>query len=145
LPELTITQTENGRQVSYRFEKEFNLFTLNDSFLTADPSKYKYNVRIGDIRKLRFNRGKSILPAALISFGVGFVLGFIVGRVDFNGSSDVEFGERVLLGSVVGLCTGIIGGTVAILFSLDKVYDVSKYSLVAKKRFLLKAFKDNKL
>ena len=145
LPELKITQNVNGKNVTYEFSSERNLFSVSDSFLVANLIKYNYKVNIADFRKLTIIRSSGVAPTMVVTFGVGFLLGYGLQGIDLGGGHSVSTGQRVLGGLIVGSCLSFVAGAIALLISHDKAYDLSKYNFTEKRNLLMKALKENKL
>ena len=144
MPELSVSQLEKGNKVIYEFKSSLNLFSITDSNFTADPKKYKYSVNIKDIHGVTIKKSSAAGTVIAITFGVGFLLGYGAAGIDFGGGHSVSIGKRILTGIASGLLFGIIGGTVALVFSHDKSYELTKYSYTKKRTELLNILKKNK-
>lgn len=145
LPALKIAQIENGKSVVYEFDNPPNRFSVNDSFLTANPQKYNYKVNIRDVNKITVVRSANLVPIMVFCFAIGCLIGSSSHGIGFGGSQGYNTQDRIFNALGFGLAFSLITGGIVLLISHDKEYDLSKYELIMKKKFLLKALKDNKL
>jgi hypothetical protein len=78
LPKLKIYQIEKNKIVYFSFEEnKYNKFFIADSFLTADPIRYNYKVKINEIDHISFQSGRDFWGGAKVFGAVGYVLGFL--------------------------------------------------------------------
>ncbi len=143
LPALKISQIENGKNVVYEFEDTPNRFSLNDSFMTANPMKYNYKVNIKDINRITIKSGANVLPYMVLFFAIGGLFG--AGAAGgFHGGS-VDPGERVVGALVGGGFLSLVVGGIALLISHDNEYVLQGKSFSKKKEFLIDALKNNRV
>lgn len=147
LPSFKIYRNENGKNVCYNFEKKWNLVTVQDSFLLADPNKYSYKSNLHDITKISFHSGSDIKKAAIITGIVGFGLGFLVGGAEISPGGGSEFiVSRAFLGGILGgIVFGFIGGTVSALVGKDEIYDLNITETDTKKLKIIEILKKNSI
>jgi len=143
LPELKITQIENGKKTVYEFTEESNLFFIKDSLLTADTLKYKYSAALKNIKSVEFLKGGSFLRGALfggiIAGSVSLLYGILNSLV--NKTNVIESAMMVPGFTATGFITGtIIGGFLgSFIPSFDK-YDKFSTDYNVKKEQLRKIF-----
>lgn len=134
LPAVNILQNDNGKDVVYEFEKNYNSFLLTDSFLVADVNKFSYKVNINDLKKITKVRKNTSAPAVMsASFGFGFLLGAMLAGMNFGGGSSVDGTQRVLVGLGTGTVFALIGGSITALSSHDNSYGVYDRSFKERK------------
>jgi hypothetical protein len=142
LPALKITQLESGNNVIYDFENSPNWFFVNDSFLIADPQKYKYRVNINDINRVTIKTGSNILPVMVLFFGLGGLLG--VGAAGGITGHSVSTGQRIIGALVGGGVLALLAGGIALLVSHDNDYMLSKNSFSVKRKNLIEILRKNR-
>ena len=125
LPALKINQVENGKDVIYDFVNSPNWFSVNDSFLIADPKKYKYRVNINDINRITIKTGSNLLPVMVLFFAVGGLLGAASTRSAHHSPST---GEQFIGALIGGGVFALLAGGIALLISHDNDYMLSKDS-----------------
>jgi len=146
LPELRITQLENGKLETYGFEDAGTMFLIKDSLLEADPVKYKYKVLISDIKKIEIKDGNSTLQwaktSALIGGGGSLVLAGMIASM-YGGQSDKTTLIFTIPAFVLsGVLTGaIIGGILGSIVPHYEEYKKFPEDLQAKKEILKQIFK----
>jgi len=148
LPELKITQIENGKKTVYEFTEESNLFFIKDSLLTADTLKYKYSVALKNIKKIEFRKGSSFLGGALyggiiagsitLSYGILAALTYKPKPVEIALVLPGFAAAGFLAGAFIG---GFLGSFIP---SFDK-YDKFSTDIVVKKEQLRKILYKNDL
>ncbi len=150
LPELKITQTENGKDVTYGFSEDRNILLVRDNMLSADPDRYKYQVPIGSIRKLSILDGNYGWRGAKVMGLVGGGLGVLMGGIfvaAYGGITDKTgmiiavpafFLAGVLTGGLIG---GILGSAIPYFEEYSKFSDDTQ----AKKEILKRIFKKHNL
>lgn len=122
--------------------KDVNMFGLKDSSVKFLKDDITGKLKIDDIRTVKF-RGAGFMKGALIGYGIGFVSGFIIGGQDFGYSNNFKFGNAMLGGFIVGIPFALIGGGLGSLFAEDKLYDLGKMDIEAKRKKLLYIMKEN--
>ena len=150
LPELKITQIENGKDVTYGFDNDINVFLLGDSSLTADPLKYNYKVTIADIKKFGISDGnygwRAAKTAGLVGGAIGVILGTGLSFVYGNGSNGtglfIVIPAFVLSGVLAG---GIVGGILGSFVPYYENYSHFTSDTHAKKEVLKQIFKKHNL
>ena len=145
LPELTITQMEKGSLVAYEFEKEPNRFLLNDSSLIANPNKYNYAVRLGDVKKITFHYGANAFVLATSTGAIGMLIGFVAAGISAGHGSSPDFKDRLVGALYVGAVFAIIGGVVGAILTNNEHYDLSKIEDINKKNYLKRILKKNRI
>lgn len=148
LPELKITQSENGKDVIYDFNKTSNIFLIQDSTLYANPDKYKYKVPIADIKKISILYGNKSWRGAkvmgLVGGGLGLVTGIMASLIYQPNFAEISiiFPAYILAGVLAG---GIVGGILGT--AIPHYEEYSKYSddIHAKKEILKRIFKKHNL
>lgn len=150
LPEMKIKQKENGKTVTYVFEKDFNKFSVSDSFLTADPKSYKYNVRIANITKLEFRNGtywwRAALAGGAAGFGIGVLIGLGAALSKQTGEYQIKpgFWEVLVFGGLLAVPLAVIGGLFGAISPYYEIYSLTPGNPDKKKEELLKAIKKHK-
>jgi hypothetical protein len=150
LPEMKIKQKENGKTVTYVFEKDFNKFSVTDSFLTADPKGYKYNVKIADIKRIEFRNGtywwRTALVAGAVGFGIGVLFGLANDLSKQTGEWQIKLGVGgiLFLGGLVAAPLAIIGGVFGAISPYYEIYTLTSGNTDKKREELLKAIKNHK-
>lgn len=135
LPSVIFLQTENGKDVQYVFEKNYNSFLLADSFLVADRNKFNYRVNIKDLKKITTTGKNTSAPAVMgASFGFGFLIGAVLAGANFGGGNSVTGAKRVLIGLGTGTILALIGGSITVLFSHDNSYDIDNKDYKLRKK-----------
>jgi hypothetical protein len=144
LPELEITQMENGKKIIYEFENSTNRFFISDSFLVANPQKYNYKVNIQDISKLRVIHSTHIAPIMVAGFAIGGLLG--AGLAGFGAHpTNPTTGELVFAILIGGGALSLLAGGIAFLISHDDEYMFNEnMSIKKRKEMLLEAMRNNK-
>ncbi len=150
LPELKITQLENGKDVTYGFAEERNLLLVRDSILIGDPDRYKYQVPLGNIRKLSILDGnygwRGAKVIGLAGGGLGVLLGGIF-TAAYGGFSDktgliIAIPAFFLAGVLTG---GIVGGILGSAIPYYEDYSKFSYDSQVKKEMLKRIFKKHNL
>jgi len=150
LPELKITQLENGKDVTYGFSEERNLFLVSDTMLIADQQKYKYQVPISNIRKISILNGDNGWRGAkfmgLVGGGLGVVMGGIVAAA-YGGFNDkaglvIAIPALVLTGILTG---GIVGGILGATIPYFEEYSKFSNDKDAKKEILKRIFRKHNI
>ena len=150
LPELKITQTENGKDVTYGFAEERNILLVRDTMLLGDPGRYKYQVPIRNIRKLSILdgnygwRGAKVMGLVGGSLGVimGGVLAAAYGGVTDNGTLVIAIPGFILAGVLAG---GLVGGILGAAIPYYEEYSKFSDDTRAKKEILKRIFKKHNL
>ncbi len=148
IPEINIRQFENGKFVTYRFENDDNLFLLSDSLLSADPDKYKYSVKLCDVKSFSIRNGFSTFGGAkyggFIGGGLGLIFGImnaVIYRPNFAEIALVIPGLAAI-GFVGGaFIGGLLGSTIPYFEEYSKFSDDTH----AKKEILKRIFKKHNL
>jgi hypothetical protein len=141
LPALKINQVENGKDVIYDFENSPTRFFVNDSFLVADPQKYKYSVSINDINRITIKTGTNVLPVMVLFFAVGGLLG---AAATHSAHHSPTAGEQFIGAVVGGGVFALLAGGIALLISHDNDYMLSKDSFAEKRKNLIEILRKNK-
>ncbi len=124
--------------------KDVNMFGLKDSTVKFLKDDITGKLKIDEIRTVKF-RGAGFMKGALIGYGIGFVSGFILGGQSFGYSGSFKFGNAMIGGFIIGIPFALIGGGLGSLFAEDKLYDLGKMDLEAKRKklmYLMKEFPD---
>lgn len=150
LPELKITQLEKGKDVTYGFYGDRNIFLMRDSILTADTDKYKYTVPIANIKKLTIldgnNGWRGAKVVGLVGGGLGVIFGVIY--VAASGGFTDKTGLIIALPAflLAGILTGgIIGGILGSAIPSYEEYSKFSDDVQAKKEILKRIFKKHNL
>lgn len=142
LPEMRIKQVEKGKIVTYDFDNSLNKFILTPSMLLPDTNKYKYKVKLADVKQVQFRTGSNFWNVAGIVGSVGFVLGFFAwGYFDFNDRPDFHINQAVMGGFVTAIPFALIGGIFGALSSNYEDYEFPGMNDKQKYSALLKVFK----
>ena len=150
LPELKITQSENGKDVTYGFAEDRNILLVRDSVLLGDPGRYKYQVPLGNIRKLSILDGNYGWRGAKVMGLVGGGLGVLMGGIfvaAYGGITDktglIIAAPAFLLAGILtgGLVGGILGSAIPYFEEYSKFSDDTR----AKKEILKRIFKKHNL
>jgi hypothetical protein len=146
LPELKIYQIEKKKDVAYAFDNDRNKILLNDSFLTADPRRYNYSVKLNDITKISVRNGTHFWDVAAWGAGIGFIFGFFTGGYfTMHGEpKDFHIEGALVGGAIVAIPLGLLGGLIGLLIPDYDVYDLNKINS-DKEKYLLDVFKKHKL
>lgn len=147
LPQLKITQKENGKTVIYDFEKEKNLIVVSDSSLFADPDKYKYSVNIKNIKKISIRDGtyfwKLAAIGAAIGGGFGVLLGIAITYAFNESGADIHFNPAgvLLLGIAFAVPTGLILGLFGAANLYYEIYPFTSGDVEKKRAAIIETFK----
>ncbi|MEO8514949.1 MAG: hypothetical protein ABI543_15430 [Ignavibacteria bacterium] len=150
LPELKITQLENGKDVIYGFDSNENIFLVQDSTLRANPDRYKYKVLLSDIKKLSILDGNEGWRGAkvmgLVGGGITLVLGGIF-TAAYGGFGDkaamiIAIPAFILAGVLAG---GLVGGILGSAIPHFEEYSKFSDDVPAKKEILKRIFKKHNL
>ena len=150
LPELKITQYENGKDVTYGFAEDRNILIVSDSMLLGDPGRYKYQVPIGNIRKLSILDGnygwRGAKVMGLVGGGLGIVMGGVLGAI-YGGVSDKSSFVIVIPGFILAgvLAGGLVGGILGAAIPYFEEYSKFSDDTRAKKEILKRIFKKHNL
>lgn len=150
LSELKITQTENGKDVTYGFAEERNIMLVRDSMLVGDPERYKYQVPIGNIRKLSILDGNYGWRGAKVMGLLGGGLGVLMGGMfvaAYGGVTDktgliIAVPAFLLAGILTG---GLVGGVLGAAIPYYEEYSRFSDNTRAKKEILKRIFKKHNL
>lgn len=147
LPELKITQSENGKVVTYGFAEERNILLVRDSMLVADPDRYKYKVPLSNIKKLSILDGnygwRGAKVMGLVGGGLGIVMGGILAAA-YGGVTDKATLVIVIPGFILagvlagGLVGGILGSAIPYFENYSKFSDDARAKKEILKRILRK-------
>ncbi len=125
LPDLKITQIENGNKVMFDFDRECD-FTLQELSLIADTNIYKYRVPIADIKKITISDGNNGWRSAKVMGLVGGSIGLLTGILFSAGFQIKEpalfyfLPLMTLSGMTIG---GLLGGLIGITAPYYENYD----------------------
>jgi hypothetical protein len=150
LPELKITQSENGKDVTYGFAEDRNILLVRDSMLVADPDKYKYQAPIGNIRKLSILDGnygwRGAKVMGLVGGGLGVIMGGILAAA-YGGVTDKATLVIVIPGFILAgvLAGGLVGGILGSTIPYFEEYSKFSNDTQAKKEILKRIFKKHNL
>lgn len=149
-PEFKISQLENGKDVTYGFAEERNVMLVHDSMLIGDPERYKYQVPIGNIRKLSILDGNYGWRGAKVMGLVGGELGVLMGGMFVTAYGGITDKTGLIIAVPAFLLTGILAGGLVggILGSAIPYYEeYSRFSdnTRAKKEILKRIFKKHNL
>jgi hypothetical protein len=150
LPELKITQLENGKDVTYGFAEERNVFLVRDTMLEADPNRYKYQVPLANIRKLSILNGnygwRGAKVMGLVGGGLGVVMGglFVAAYGGFTDKTGLIIAVPAFL--LTGILTGgLVGGILGAAIPYFEEYSKFSDDAQAKKEILKRIFKKHNL
>ncbi|HWA06215.1 MAG TPA: hypothetical protein VG961_06680, partial [Ignavibacteria bacterium] len=124
------------------------LFLLTDSLLSADPDKYKYSVKLYDVKSFSIRNGYSTFGGAKYGGFIGGSLGLIFGimnAVIFR----PNFAEIALsipgLGAIGFVGGAFIGGILGSAISYFEEYSKFSDDTHAKREILKRIFKKHNL
>ena len=150
LPELKVTQLENGKDVTYGFAEDRNILLVRDSMLIGDPDRYKYQVPLVNIRKLSILDGNHGWRGAKVMGLAGGGLGLLVGGIitaAYGGFSDktgmiIAIPAFLLAGVLTG---GIVGGIFGAAIPYYEEYTKFSDDSQVQKEILKRIFKKHNL
>lgn len=147
LPQVKLTHPEKNKIVTYEFENERNLFLMNDSFLTANPDKYNYSVRISDIKKISVRDGSYAWRTSVVVAAVGGGLGLLTGTafaIIFAGIHDASLVVAIPLFTLSGaLAGGILGAILGVGVPYYHNYNFIEKDLISKRETVRKILKNH--
>ncbi len=141
--EFNITQKENGKLVSYNF-KDKNFVFINNDTVRVSPSKYKYSISIGDIRKIGFIHHGTSGAVLGYSFLAGAVLGLLGANIALNDGPGGSLGGSLAGAFGGGVIFAVIGVGISSIFSHDVNYDLTKLSIDKKRAMLREVLNSNR-
>lgn len=112
LPEIKIYQSEGRKNVIFHFENDYNLFSISNDTLIADPYKYNYRTSLSSVSAIGIRNGTYVASGMLYSSIFGFIAGFAYGwwkQLIPGYPHDIDFSECAVYGGIFALPFAFIG------------------------------------
>lgn len=137
LPEIKIYQAEGRKNVIFHFENDYNLFSISNDTLIADPYKYNYRTSLSSVSAIGIRNGTYVGEAAVCSSFIGLIAGYAFGLWK-EGTRD--FVPPVFYSLMFAIPFGLIGELIGFATPYYDQISLPKSEIKKKREAIIKIF-----